>query len=58
MDLTILKVRGTSCKGNKDSKEMTKEHDKIKSWAMKFFKKCGLVMKDKPTSCVSTLSLK
>jgi hypothetical protein len=58
MDLTILKVRGTCYKGNQNLEEMAKEHEERESQAMKFLRKCGLVVKKKPTSHVNTLSLK
>lgn len=58
MDLTILRVRGTCCKGSQNSEEMAKECEERKSLAMKFLRKCGLVTKNKSTSHVSTLSLK
>jgi hypothetical protein len=58
MDLTVLRVKGTYCEGSKNSEEMAKEREERKSRAMKFLRKCGLVMKNKPKSHVSTLSLK
>jgi hypothetical protein len=39
MDLTIPKTRGTCRKGDKEAKEMVKECEERKAWAIKLLKK-------------------
>ncbi len=39
MDLAILGIRNTCCEGSNDVEEMAKDHEKRKSWAIKFLKK-------------------
>jgi hypothetical protein len=39
MDLTIPKIRGTWHKGDNEAKEMAKEHEERKTWAIKFLEK-------------------
>jgi hypothetical protein len=39
MDFTILRTRGICHEGNKEAEEMTKEHEKRKTQAIKLFKK-------------------
>jgi hypothetical protein len=39
MDLTIPRTRSTRHKGNKEAKEMAKECEKRKAWAIKLLEK-------------------
>lgn len=39
MDLAIFKVKGTYCEGGINVKQMTKEGEERKSWAIKFLEK-------------------
>jgi len=58
MDLTIPRTRGIRHKGHKEAKEMAKEHEEREAWAIKLLERHMLVMRNKPTSCESTLSLR
>jgi hypothetical protein len=39
MDLTIFRTKGIHHKGNKEAEKMVKDHEKRKSWAIKFLQK-------------------
>ncbi len=39
MDLAIPRTRNIHCKGGKEAKELAKEHEVRKAWAIKFLEK-------------------